>query len=159
MDNTLFRYENLEISYAQGKFDRFCVFVTESGKRYAPSDKEYFIRFSQLAKDFDAEKIYDDFVRIYDMTSNKIQESVFVQIRKLAKTYVPREKEMMKWFSVLYAGMVAEENKQYTRLGKRIKRLGMYQVLILKRPPLHAANYSRNRKWFELDDIMTQYGF
>jgi hypothetical protein len=93
------------------------------------------------------------------MTSNKIQESVFVQIRKLAKTYVPREKEMMKWFSVLYAGMVAEENKQYTRLGKRIKRLGMYQVLILKRPPLHAANYSRNRKWFELDDIMTQYGF
>ncbi len=34
------------------------------------------------------------------------------------------------WFNVLYAGMVAEENKENAVLKKRIKRLGMHQVLI-----------------------------
>lgn len=32
-------------------------------------------------------------------------------------------------FTIIYLGMVAEENKLGTKLGKRIKRLGIHQVL------------------------------
>lgn len=43
------------------------------------------------------------------------------------------------WLNVLYAGMIAEENKENAVLGKRIKRLGMHQVLPDEMPPETAS--------------------
>lgn len=55
--------------------------------------------------------------------------------------------------------MIAEENKLNAILKKRIKRLGMYQVLVQNYPPSVAANYSKGKKWRELDALMVHYGF
>ena len=44
-------------------------------------------------------------------------------------------------------GMITEENKRNTRLGKRIKRLGMHQVLIEEIQPAIAVNFSRVMGW------------
>jgi hypothetical protein len=63
------------------------------------------------------------------------------------------------WFTVIYAGMVAEENKKNAKLKKRIKRLGMFQVLIEKKSAEYAANFSKGKKWKELDTIMLSAGF
>jgi hypothetical protein len=64
-----------------------------------------------------------------------------------------------KWFTVIYAGMVAEENKKFAVLKKRIKRLGMYQMLVENQDPKIAANFSKGKKWPELDLIMKSKGF
>lgn len=47
--------------------------------------------------------------------------------------------------------MVAEENKKYSVLGKRIKRLGIYQVLMDEKPlcATQAANFSRGKKAYK----------
>jgi hypothetical protein len=64
-----------------------------------------------------------------------------------------------QWFTVLYAGMIAEENKQNAILKKRVKRLGMHQVLMLNMPSSVAAKFSYGKKWRDLDAIMRPYGF
>jgi hypothetical protein len=63
------------------------------------------------------------------------------------------------WFNVLYAGMVAEENKEHALLKKRIKRLGMHQVLLENMEPEKAALFSKGKKWTELDKLMKEKGF
>ena len=61
--------------------------------------------------------------------------------------------------AVLYSGMIAEENKNKAILKKRVKHLGMYQVLILGIPAKEAAKFSYGKSWRELDSIMREYGF
>lgn len=46
--------------------------------------------------------------------------------------------------------MIAEENKAGTVLGKRIKRLGVHQVLLENISPRIAANFSRGMRAKEI---------
>jgi hypothetical protein len=62
-------------------------------------------------------------------------------------------------FGILYAGMIAEEQKDKKILGKRIKRLGVHQVLVELVDPKIAANYSRGKRWSDLDIECKQRGF
>lgn len=62
-------------------------------------------------------------------------------------------------FTILYAGMVAEENKVNTKLGKRIKRLGMYQISLEDMSAQQAANYSRGMSWREIARECANRGF
>jgi hypothetical protein len=55
--------------------------------------------------------------------------------------------------------MIAEENKENAILGKRIKRLGMHQVLIENMKPEEAAVFSKGKKWKELHRLMKKRGF
>lgn len=62
-------------------------------------------------------------------------------------------------FTIIYMGMIAEENKEFTKLGKRIKRLGVHQVLKERMHYNEAANFSRGKKWKELNEICSSKGF
>ena len=55
--------------------------------------------------------------------------------------------------------MIAERNKRYTVLKERIKRLGMYQILVLDYSSGDAANFSKGKKAKDLDVICKGYGF
>jgi len=159
MARKVFYSKAFTVEYDKGTFDDWCVYLADGEKRYAPSDKEYFDRLKTLGDKHGREKIYHDFLNIYRQTSSEIDKNTIQFIENLSEKYHNEGEEIKKWFLVIYAGMVAEENKSNTRLGKRIKRLGIYQVLILDRPVLHAANYSKKRKWWELDKIMKRHGF
>lgn len=152
---------NKIIEYDKGKFDNWCVFVREDGKaRYAPRDSEYFGFFRALSYLWmEPSKIYSDFVEIYDMTDKNINHAVLMRITEISDDYSPETEEADLYFTVIYAGMVAEENKERAILKKRIKRLGMHQVLIEDFEPDVAANFSRGKKWRELDSIMRTKGF
>ena len=80
-------------------------------------------------------------------------------ITRLSDDYGTAAEEMDIWFSIIYAGMIAEENKANAILKKRIKRLGMHQVLIEGLDPNLAANFSKGKKWKELDALMRERGF
>jgi len=148
------------IEFDSGCFDGWCVFVTTFGsKRFAPTDVQYFARIKKISEKFGPQKVYDDFVVIYNRTTKNVDPKVFDLILVLSRFYDEDAAEMEMWLNVLYAGMIAEENKENAILKKRIKRLGMHQVLIDGISPEKAAIFSKGKKWKELDEIMRLKGF
>jgi predicted RND superfamily exporter protein len=148
------------IEFDSGCFDGWCVFVTKPGtRRFAPTDVQYFTRIKEISEKFGPQKVYDDFVVIYNRTTKNIDPKVFVLILTLSRFYDDNSAEIELWFNVLYAGMIAEENKENAILKKRIKRLGVHQVLIDGISPEKAAVFSKGKKWKELDEIMRSKGF
>ena len=149
-----------KIEFDNGKFDEWCVYVIKpGGERFAPTDIQYFSRLKKLGKKYGNRKIYDDFVVIFNRTTKEIDNSVLQLISFLSAVYKNDCLEMEIWFNVLYAGMIAEENKENTVLKKRIKRLGMHQLLIENFPPETAAVFSKGKTWKELDNLMKSKGF
>jgi hypothetical protein len=148
------------IEFAEGSFDNWCVYLTRKGDtRFAPRDVQYFTELQSFAKKYTSRKIYDDFVKIYEITDSKINKEVLDKITDISNDYGKDKVIIDIWFTVIYAGMIAEENKKFAILKKRIKRLGMHQILIENQAPSFAANFSKGKKWRELDAIMKEYGF
>ena len=148
------------IEYDTGKFDDWCVYLQRPNQaRYAPRDPEYFQFFSDLAEQLNSEQIYNDFVRVYEATNHQIEQVTLDLIKEIASGYGTMSTDIEIWLTVIYAGMVAEQNKINTRLGKRIKRLGMHQLLLEGLSVHQSANYSKGKKWRELDALMKGKGF
>jgi len=149
------------IIFDKGRFDNWCVFIVESNKsKLAPLDVNYFKELVFISKSYEKARIYNDFIAIYELTTSLVDEYVLKLIEKLSATYLPAHQfKMEQWLTVLYAGMIAEENKEKAILKKRIKRLGMYQILCLDMPPEDAAKFSIGKKWQELNEMMKAYGF
>lgn len=148
------------VEFDKGLFDSWCVYLTRSGQpRYAPRDTEYFSILQVMGDKYGQQKIYTDFVSFYTPASRNIDPDIIQLITNIADTYNDDEEEMDIWFSVIYAGMIAEENKAKAILKKRIKRLGMHQVLVEGLSPDLAASFSKGKKWKELDVIMKERGF
>ena len=141
------------VEYDKGRFDDWCIFLKRPDRdRLAPTDVQYFTRLSLLINKYGKKKLYNDFVEIYNQTSEIIDTKLLDQISSIAVTYRKEDELRMDIiFTILYAGMVAEENKKNAILKKRIKRLGMYQVLIEGKTPQLAANFSKGKKWRELE--------
>ena len=148
------------IEFDNGSFDQWCVYVSKpNGERFAPTDIQYFIRLKKLGDKHGHRKIYDDFTVIYHRTGKKPEPDVFNLISLLSRFYDSDEGEMEIWFNVLYAGMIAEENKRNAILKKRIKRLGMHHLLVDNLEPEVAASFSKGIKWQDLDRLMKAKGF
>jgi hypothetical protein len=148
------------IEFDKGSFDNWCVYLKRFNQpRYAPRDTEYFSRLKHLGNIYTHQRIYNDFVAYYTLTNTTINVNILNFITSVANGYGQDAEEIDIWFSVIYAGMVAEENKANAILKKRIKRLGMHQVLIEGLDPSYAANFSKGKNWRELNEIMKQRGF
>ena len=153
--------KDIEIVFDDGKFDHWCVYIKDKSGKNPPLDNEYFDFFIRLGKKYTNEKVYEDFVKIYNLVSNNVEKKVTDLIIDLAKKNYKEDisKDVAINFTVVYAGMVAERNKRYTLLKERIKRLGMHQILVLKHSSGYAANFSKGKKAKDLDVICRGYGF
>lgn len=148
------------VEYDKGSFDDWCVYLTRKNEpRFAPKDILYFTELNKLGDKYGHKRIYNDFVKIYNDTNTDINSKLLHEITEIASTYNVDSITIDIWFTIIYAGMVAEENKKHAILKKRIKRLGMYQLLIERKSPEYAANYSKGKQWRELDLIMRGFGF
>lgn len=153
--------EGRKVVFDSGRFDDWCVFVVEAdGTKKAPSDSHYFADLQQMARSYPPGRIYRDFVSIYELTGEQVDLPVLQLIDSLSATYLASHQILAEqWLAVLYAGMIAEENKAHAILKKRVKRLGMYQVLELGLKPETAASFSKGKRWQDLDLLMKDYGF
>ena len=99
------------------------------------------------------------FVKCGQVT-NVPESSMHTLIDELISTH-PAEFQMESklWYSVLYMAMVSEENYRNTKLGKRLKRLGVHQFLIEGMPVVDAANWSRGKRWREIAAECEKFGF
>ncbi len=152
---------NRKVVFDAGRFDDWCVYVIEdNGNANAPQDVTYFSELHLISQKYANQKVYYDFVKIYNKTDKLINSEVLNLIDTIVATYDEEDKiSVEQWYTVLYAGMIAEENKKNAILKKRIKRLGMYQVLIQDMPAHEAAKFSYGKKWRDLDQLMKPYGF
>ena len=140
--------EESYLEFRQGSFDNWC----DSGKEFYgyPKDTEYFTYMQDLYPRFPS--IYNAFLLIYDLTDAEYSD-------RLATTITLISQEISSEFnyyidlclSLLYMGMVAEENKENTKLGKRIKRLGVHLLLFENYTPEKAANSLKGVSWQKLN--------
>ncbi len=148
------------LEFDQGNFDAWCIFLTRPGRpRFAPRDWQYFTRLQALAGVRGADSTYADFVAIFDATTRTLDASLLARISQMSAAYAPWAMRADIVFSLLYAGMLAEENKVFAPLGKRIKRLGVHQVVLEGMAPRDAAVYSVGRPWQELAKLCESRGF
>lgn len=149
------------LEYADGRFDSWCVYMVNPAKKFRrpPKDVDYFDFLQTKAAVYGFQKVYDDFVLVYDLTGKTIDTAVLSRIDEIAATYGNDALEFSKIYSILYMGMLAEENKAFTRLGKRIKRLGVHLLLLEGQLVSYAANFMRGMKWRQIDSMCKQRGF
>ena len=58
----------------------------------------------------------------------------------------------------MYMTMLAEEKKENAILGKKIKRLGAYNLLYDEYPIDYIVKYMRNMRWYKLKELMIERG-
>lgn len=147
------------LEYDAGRFDPWCVYLTRKGSRWPPRDVDYFNQLKALAEKYGSRRVYDDFVRIYDLVGKEKRDADLAAVSQIAAGYGEDALEVDIIFSVLYLAMIAEENKKNSRLGKRIKRLGVHQLLMEGQSVGCAANFMRRMGWREIDRLCKERGF
>jgi hypothetical protein len=80
------------LEYDRGSFDDWCVYLTQSnGCRRPPRDTDYFRDLKHYAHKYGTGRIYDDYVKVYEMTGKTIENNVLSaitcvrQVKMLAK--------------------------------------------------------------------------
>lgn len=164
--------DNSYFFYSHGSKDNWKLsYCNSNGKIGQLYDKDYLKRIQSLGKIYGVDFIYKVFVKVYDLVTNNAKENNrkpspsendFQQILELVNLF-PRTKycsllSIYKLFCCLYLTMIAEWYYEGTKLYHRIKHLGIYQVLFLKMDAKQAANFSKNKSYKQLDQIMKSYG-
>ncbi|NLK28469.1 MAG: hypothetical protein GX306_09040 [Clostridiales bacterium] len=149
------------LEYDRGSFDDWCVYFTSpTGLRRPPRDTDYFQTIKDIAAKYGTNRVYEDYVSIYDITGKKVEEDVLKQITLIAKTYDADDVLRVDiLLSILYMAMIAEERKANTRLGRRIKRLGIHYLLFEGASISQAANFMRGMKWQQIAALCEARGF
>ena len=105
-------------------------------------------------------------MNIYDQTDENLNPEMVEYIKALVRERYSQEEylSVVKLFIILYMAMVAEyyyvnRYGRPSRLTKRTKRLGVYQFLYGGLTVLEAKEYSKGRRFAELDALCQQYGF
>ncbi|MDC0215950.1 hypothetical protein OAJ75_02535 [Candidatus Pelagibacter sp.] len=148
-----------KIFFDKGRFDSWCVYVkTKNDKVYIPLDKDYFLFFQKLSKEYSIEKVYDDFLSIYKAVSNSINNDTLKMIKKISNTYKKNIQEIELNFIIIYSAMVSERNKKNTILKEKIKHLGFYQTVVEGFLAEKAAVFSKGMKASEILQICKSKG-
>lgn len=151
--------DNSHLEFDKGGFDNWCVYyVDDKGCKRPPLDVDYFKQLKELSDKYGVERVYSDFVSIYDKTTKSIEVTVLNFINELADSY-EKSLTVNKLFTTLYMAMIAEENYPNTKLGRKIKRLGVFEMLFGNREISDAANFMRGMSWRYINDLCRQRGF
>lgn len=148
------------LEYDRGNFDDWCVYMVESnGSRKPPLDIDYFTDIKELSVKYGADAIYSAYILVYDNTGKVVDNNGLIAAERASLNFSDEQLRMHKIFTILYMAMIAEENKRFTKLGKRIKRLGIHKLLFENVPVYEAANFMRGLGWREIDFLCRERGF
>ena len=137
--------------YAYGEFDPWCVYV-----QHIPLDKEYFKQLKILSDKYGRDKVYNDFLKVYNIVDENFDNKLGLSIaQEIDSTY---EENTIPLWIILYMTMIAEERKENAILKKRIKHLGVYNVLIDECDIDDVVTYMKNVDWKILDKYMKERG-
>ena len=158
--------KNLCIFFARGKIDNWCAYVAKRDEDrkwhlYAPKDKFYFERIFYVAYNQDKaypnrkqspfQRIYNEVMHIAEIMffdPTHVSEEICNEIDRIVISYTEENEiyqDMLKLaLYEIYYGMIAEENKEGTILGRKIKMLGLYDMLINRKGINVSCDCNRN---------------
>ena len=141
-----------KLIFTRGKFDDYMVvFLDTTGSfKSAQKDTEFFNFALSIG---DNKKVWSSLLEL----SNSIHKQTNLDTLNIPA--VIGSLDEYKMFLAYAAAMLAEEKRVNTKLGKRIKLLGFYQLLILNFKPEVAARWSVGKRWQEIDNECRKYGF
>lgn len=151
-----------QIFFAQGNFDPWCVYrIPHGGRQRAPRDADYFADLQRIGDRNGRERIYGYFKLIYDKTDESVRPEVVELIFEQAGALNEEDRlAYVKVMMTIYYAMIAEENRQPEKrypLKKKVKKIGIFQTLIVGMDPYEAANFSRGRPARELTNLLAEY--
>lgn len=152
------------ICFDRGRFDDYCVFFKKFDNnnnlisKKAVKDIELFDNLLIFKKEY-KDKVYKLIKFIFDYTNSTLNFKTIDKTVKLVNKHFDGSISAHKYFLFVYYAMVAEEKKTNSKLGKRIKLLGIYQILNEKFSSQTAANFSRGLKWTVIDEECKRRGF
>jgi hypothetical protein len=158
--------DGISIGHERGRFDNFAVlFRDEDNKRAAQlgmslfaHDHEYFELLNGYYTEY-GEQVYEDFMLLNRMATKTVNQGALKAIEIITEKYPESDRlDIHKLYAILYYTQISEENYRNTKLGKRLKSLGVYQTLKLGMTAEEAANFSRGKGWRDLDAVMKSYG-
>ena len=153
-------HDGSHLDYGRGGFDDWCVYYTDRyGTWHAPLDKEYFKDLKDLGEKYGNERIYGDFLKVYERTGTEVNPAVLNMIDSIASAYGRSSLKFNVDLTTLYMGMIAENNKDRAILKKKIKRLGVHCVLMEGMDYIKAASFMRGTYWRVLDRMCRERGF
>ena len=160
--------KRLGIFFARGAIDEWCAYIAKCDDTgvwhlYAPKDKFYFERIFYVAymqeKAYPSRK-YSPFHKLFNelyyianimyADPTHIKADICEQIDKIVNFYREENEEYVDMLATamyeIYYGMVAEENKENTILGRTIKIIGLHDMLIDRIGVDAACDRNRNVK-------------
>ena len=142
------------LGWGPNKFDWWCVYLIESNvEGYPPRDLDYFEELLWLADRYGHQEVYEDFVVLYDAVVSKIPEECHIEvIDRLAEKYGHHKLAVSKLFTTLWMAMISEWNYPGTHLRHRIKRLGVYHMLIKGETPEYAKDFMKGYPWRKINE-------
>lgn len=146
-----------EIYFAPGRFDKWCVYLNNTeNKKTIPLDKDYFQWILNLSNKYGKKQVYEDFLKVYDDVDELFdEEKCYSLCHDIDEKY---EEDTTHWWIIFYMTMVAECKKKNSILKKRIKHLGVYNVLFDEYEINYVVTYMRGKKWRDLDKLMKERG-
>lgn len=130
--------DKTEVFVAWGSFDGWCVYYhnnqdPEKEVCGPVLDANYFKSLKNLGIIYGNKKVYNDFLAVYHLTQMDIDKQDIEKIKLIASKYNATDWLQLvayKLFLIFYLTMLAEQNKEWTKLGKNIKRLAAHKILV-----------------------------
>ena len=141
--------------FGKGNFDDWTPYVgavAQDGSLVCayPSDKYYFELVAILANGHGADKVYDDIRHVFEHCGTAPDDRLIRSIFNISLTYGVNHELAYNMLMHMYFGMISEENKPGTFLGKTLKMNGAYSFLRAGRPFDAAADACRGRGWQDI---------
>lgn len=159
--------DGTSLGWDRGSMDDWCVYmINPDGSTKPPKDVDYFTELLFFADKYGHKRVYDDFVKMYDVINSKNPDECHIEIiEEIVKSY-PVEDQLAidKLFTILWMAMVSEWNymirgRYPTKLQHRIKRLGVYTMLIEGQTPEYSANFMKKMDWKTVNEYCKVDGF
>lgn len=149
--------------FDKGAFDNWCVHTFDSRKRkkYFPLDYDYLYWIQQLGLQYGNEKVYNDFLQVYECVRKDVTNRECYEVTREVDSHYVEDTQV--WWVIFFMTMYAECMKENTKLGKRIKHLAVYNVLIDKDEVEYVTQYMKNTEhlpdWYKyLERLMEARG-
>ena len=140
-------YNTKLIGFCRGRIDDWCILfqcLEADGMwhRYAPRDKYYFNQLALLAQQYQMglhpEKVWNHMMWLFyrmQNTRRMVDPDVMQEIFTLCRSEYGNLYAMaLECFTLIYYGMIAEENKAFSKAGREIKMNGIHKVLMERIP-------------------------
>ena len=142
------------LCFDHGGFDNYCVFIrSKDGLNLCPHDQDYF-RFARELGDLCSNRgeifwaFMNAYAHIQDFQPEANPQDI-EELEKRAKEFGHIQKEVFLFLTIMYATMIAEENWRggKTLLGRDVKKVGIFKVLVEDCDPKVASDSLREADW------------